>query len=644
MCVSCSEHSDPLDWEDRPDSVPLWRHAFAGSLAGITEHVGMYPLDTVKTRMQTASLPAGYGVMQTIRTIITERGFLGLFRGATVIGTGCVPAHCGLFMTYELGKSHVPSHGDVSQSLLTATAVRGAAASTVHDLILTPYDVVKQRLQLGYYKGPWHCVRTILRREGVGALYRSLPVTLLSNAPNLAVLAMVNESMKTAFGLDRGFSGDLPWFFLCGGVAGVVAAAATCPLDVVKTQVQTRGMGTLECTQSIWRNHGIQGFYNGLAPRMIAAAPSAAMCWGTYETVQSLLCIVCDEVPPDNATGRAAKQAVIAARKAAAAADAAALAAGLGTDSGGDPLEWEHWDPTKAPLWKHIFAASAAGVMEHVAMYPVDTVKTHMQAVSADPGAAPLTVRGAVSDVLRQGGTYGFFRGCTAIGGACIPAHVGLFGTYELSKAWLLKGGAEKEHAPLRAAVCGALSTMVHDSIIVPMDVVKQRLQLGCYNSMLDCLTTTYRAEGIAAFYRSLPATILMECPFYAILVAVNESLKLSFRMEGASRSADRSGLGWHFASAGLSGIVASAVTQPLDVIKTRLQTQELLRDMSRDGGATLEVRYRGLASTFSSILRHEGVRGMYRGTLPRMVFAAPSAAMCWGTYEAVKTVLLRFD
>jgi solute carrier family 25 iron transporter 28/37 len=278
--------------------------------------------------------------------------------------------------------------------------------------------------------------------------------------------------------------------------------------------------------------------------------------------------------------------------------------------------------------------------MEHVAMYPVDTVKTNMQAVAAEPGAAPMGVREAIVNIHRSQGLAGFVRGCTAIGVGCIPAHVGLFGTYELSKYWLLKPGAEKEHAPLRAACCGALSTMVHDSIIVPLDVVKQRLQLGCYSNTMDCVKRTYASEGMMAFYRSLPSTLIMECPFYAILVAANESLKLALKIEGSSRISERNVPSWYFMSAGISGIIASALTQPLDVIKTRLQTQEVLRDLAKNSDGASGVRYRGLVMTFSSVLREEGVRGLYRGTLPRMVFAAPSAAMCWGTYEAVKTML----
>lgn len=305
--VDDDDDDDPTEWEERSESMPFWRHAFAGSVAGITEHCGMFPLDTVKTRMQASCLSSNPSMMKTIRAVIAERGFLGLWRGATVIGIGCVPAHCGLFITYEMGKQQLVKTDKQHQPLLVASC--GAAAQTVHDVVLTPTDVVKQRLQLGCYKGPMHCVRDMIHAEGIGALFRSLPVTLITNGPHTAVLAVVNESMKTSLGLDRGRPSDLPWYFLCAGVGGAVASSVTLPLDVLKTRIQTQGVrreidgdqfspkrqGAFGVARSIFQKDGVRGFYRGLVPVMIVKTPGAAMCWGTYEMVQSLLCNFCGD-------------------------------------------------------------------------------------------------------------------------------------------------------------------------------------------------------------------------------------------------------------------------------------------------------------------------------------------------------------
>jgi len=198
-------------------------------------------------------------------------------------------------------------------------------------------------------------------------------------------------------------------------------------------------------------------------------------------------------------------------------------------------------------------------------------------------------------------------------------------------------GGAA--HQPLRTAACGALATVVHDMIITPTDVVKQRLQLGRYNGTWDCVSKMLRHEGVSAFYRSLPTTLISECPFHGVLVASNESLKVLLGLSSHTNSSEvqRSALGWHFLSTGISGMVAAVVTQPLDVVKTRLQTQNI--GAEADEGK-VRVYYKGLRSTVSAILRDEGPSGLFRGTVPRLLFAAPSAAMCWGTYEVTKALL----
>ena len=125
-------------------------------------------------------------------------------------------------------------------------AACGALAAISHDMFLTPFDVVKQRMQLGYYKNVIHCVRTILKTEGIGALYMSFPTTLMMNIPFGGVMVAVNESVKKILNPDGTYSF---WTTMASGsIAGMVAAAVTNPLDVVKTRLQTQNLE--HCTKS----------------------------------------------------------------------------------------------------------------------------------------------------------------------------------------------------------------------------------------------------------------------------------------------------------------------------------------------------------------------------------------------------------
>jgi solute carrier family 25 iron transporter 28/37 len=49
-----------MDWEIRDEGFPLHKHIIAGSMAGIMEHLGMFPVDTVKTHMQASHRVLGF--------------------------------------------------------------------------------------------------------------------------------------------------------------------------------------------------------------------------------------------------------------------------------------------------------------------------------------------------------------------------------------------------------------------------------------------------------------------------------------------------------------------------------------------------------------------------------------------------------
>lgn len=104
---------------------------------------------------------------------------------------------------------------------------------------MTPFDVVKQRLQIGEYNGRLSkAIYQIFKVEGCGTLFRSYPTTLILGVPYSAIMLPINEWLKKTMN-PTGKLNPLV-FFLSGGIAGSVAAAMTCPLDVVKTRLQTQ--------------------------------------------------------------------------------------------------------------------------------------------------------------------------------------------------------------------------------------------------------------------------------------------------------------------------------------------------------------------------------------------------------------------
>jgi solute carrier family 25 iron transporter 28/37 len=311
-------------------------------------------------------------------------------------------------------------------------------------------------------------------------------------------------------------------------------------------------------------------------------------------------------------------------------------------------VEWSG----KGSFAKFVVAGAIAGTAEHCGMFPLDTIKvrtrrerkkksaadshffsssssflqTHVQA--ARPDGKFLSVRQSVAAIqaAHSGGYRGFFRGISAVVGLAAPAHALYFSVYEMAKVKLGVVERSDEHEPVKTALAGVAATTVSDSIMVPMDTIKQRMQMNIkpYASVSDCVRTVLRAEGPFAFYAGYTTTLTMNLPYAGVWFTTYETLcKLLYTPQ--QRADNHYDLKLHLLGGAGAGVVASGFTNPFDVAKTRLQTQ-----------GDVGKRYRGMYDAMLTIWREEGIAGFARGMRPRMMFHATSGAICWGTYEAI--------
>ena len=135
------------------------------------------------------------------------------------------------------------------------------------------------------------------------------------------------------------------------------------------------------------------------------------------------------------------------------------------------------------------------------------------------------------------------------------------------------------------------------------------------------CAKTVFKSEGLGAFYVSYPTTLTMTVPFTAVQFTTYEFLKDTFNSSGTYSPLT------HVSAGGLAGGVAAAVTTPLDVAKTLLQTRGHSDDKEIRGA-------KGMADAFKIILQRDGAKGFMRGLAPRVVTFMPSNALCWLSYE----------
>lgn len=144
------------------------------------------------------------------------------------------------------------------------------------------------------------------------------------------------------------------------------------------------------------------------------------------------------------------------------------------------------------------------------------------------------------------------------------------------------------------------------------------------YRSMLDCARYVYRSEGVSAFYVSYPTTLSMTVPFTALQFLAYESMSTVM-----NPTKDYDPL-THCAAGAVAGGFAAALTTPMDVVKTMLQTR----------GTASDPELRAVHSFMSGahlLRRREGLKGFFKGVKPRVVTTMPSTAICWSAYEACK-------
>ncbi|KAL3826156.1 hypothetical protein ACJIZ3_022185 [Penstemon smallii] len=280
------------------DGLDFYQFMISGSIAGSIEHMAMFPIDTLKTRMQAIhSSLITTTLRQSLISIIKLEGPLSLYRGIAAMGLGAGPAHAVYFSVYESCKKLNPNNS-------MAHALSGVVATVASDAVITPMDVVKQRMQLkgSPYKGVVDCVRRVLIEEGFGAFYVSYRTTVVMNAPFTAVHFATYEGVKKGLMSPEsgGGGGDKEESFVvhatAGAAAGALAAGLTTPLDVVKTQLQCQGVCGCEQFSSssikdvmkmIVKKDGYAGLMRGWIPRMLFHAPAAAICWSTYEAIKT---------------------------------------------------------------------------------------------------------------------------------------------------------------------------------------------------------------------------------------------------------------------------------------------------------------------------------------------------------------------
>ena len=283
-----------------------------------------------------------------------------------------------------------------------------------------------------------------------------------------------------------------------------------------------------------------------------------------------------------------------------------------------------------------LLAGGVGGAALCVVGMPFDVVKTRLQQT-----ASASTMR-TISRIIHVEGMCGLWRGLTPPLLVSVPQFAVVFGAYELSRGFVRRHSSRPPGNLRDTAIAGSLVALPTSFIYTPVDRVKLALQSdgrrlaagkpAHYDGVLDCIRRLWLAGGAPTFVRGFWATLARDAPAWATYFTVYSWVKQRLRKQDdrlkgdgvLDGSAELSPLA-NLVAGGFAGAATWAVCVPMDVVKTRFQSEPDL------------PTYR---SACRAIWRASGIGGFFAGFGAIVLGGIPRDAACLAGTEAAQRAL----
>lgn len=304
------------------NEVDLRLEALGGLAAGIIGTVIGYPLDLVKTRMQTSTskvVGRSNTMVQVGMNVLRQEGFTSLYKGMCPPLISLSILNTISFTSYNFFRNHHLIRADRGWDYRNAIA--GMMVGPISSSISTVEHFIKTQMQMDNvkekrYRGSWHCLTTLVKERGWRVIYTGHSVNSVREGVFLGTYFYTyegcrvflqsnfgNEDLATSSNGPRGSSGwTVP---VAGGLSGAFAWFISFPLDCIKAGVQgqvlpsvmpggnptmntvktIQRMGSLDVLRMLLKSKGWSGLYAGVTPSILRAFLVSSTRFSAYEFV-----------------------------------------------------------------------------------------------------------------------------------------------------------------------------------------------------------------------------------------------------------------------------------------------------------------------------------------------------------------------
>jgi len=286
---------------------------------------------------------------------------------------------------------------------------------------------------------------------------------------------------------------------------------------------------------------------------------------------------------------------------------------------------------------QHLLSGALSGLSSTIMLQPLDLLKTRLQqGETVGPSRTSLLVR-ITQNIVNHDGFRGLWRGTNASLIRNVPgvtmymtsvtqlrAAMAQYPTFTVTPSRSSSGRSSASVLPKLSTsgnlVAGAVARVSVGFLLNPFSVLKARYESGLHNySSLGNSLMSVARQGPSELFRGFVASSFRDAPYAGLFIAFYESIKreTTYLFPGAYAASI------HTVSAASAGAVATILTHPFDVVKTKMQVRT-------------EDRYRGFTSTVGRIWTQRGAGGFLDGVLLRMSRKILSSAIGWAVFEGL--------
>eukprot|EP00448_Togula_jolla_P003892 CAMPEP_0170597972 /NCGR_PEP_ID=MMETSP0224-20130122/15994_1 /TAXON_ID=285029 /ORGANISM="Togula jolla, Strain CCCM 725" /LENGTH=323 /DNA_ID=CAMNT_0010922483 /DNA_START=59 /DNA_END=1030 /DNA_ORIENTATION=+ len=289
----------------------------------------------------------------------------------------------------------------------------------------------------------------------------------------------------------------------------------------------------------------------------------------------------------------------------------------------------------KNQAWKGFAQGSLGAAVGGACAHPLDLIKVRMQLQGEGGATGKLNMGQMGMQIVRNEGLLGLTKGVDASISRQLVYSGVRFGMYDV-----LKNAVGEEGKPLHMGLkvlCAATAGAVGAFAGNPGDLAMVRMQADGklpeaerrgYKNIFDAVSKIARTEGVFSLWRTGVVPNMNRATIITVgqLAAYDQCKQLLTYELGAGDT-----ISTHFAASFMAAFIASAMSNPVDVAKTRLMNQR------KDAGTQA---YTGTLNCMGSIVKNEGPLALYKGFAATFARQCPYVVITWVTVEQLKVVM----